>query len=128
MATFTESQQNKLKILLGYASVPHLLTGELQDDRPQEMLDQALLILDELTRPANDAIGDQGGIDAKLSAATSDSMASSVGNLRLNYSRHTNHLKSEGTRLLTELAMLLGVRLLYNKYAGGGSASKRSYW
>lgn len=128
MPTFTQPQQNKLKILLGYASVPHLLTTELQEDRSQEVIDHVLQLLDELTRPANESIGDQGGIDAKLSAATGDSMARQVGSLRLNYSQHTAHLKSEGTRLLNELAAVLGVRMVYNKYGGGASASKRSYW
>lgn len=128
MPSLTESQQNKVKILLGYASTPHILTTELQENKPQEVIDQVLAIVDDLTRPANEALGDVGGIDAQLKSARSDSMAKGVGSLRLSYPQHVAHLKSEGTRLLSELSMLLGVRLLYNKYSGGSKTAQVRYW
>ena len=116
MAIFTSEQQDALKLALGYASVPNVLTTELMHDRSQVFLDRALALLDELS-----------AIDAQLAAARSDSMAKAVGQLSLSYSQHVAHLKSEGTRSLHELSSILGVGVAYNKYSSS-SISSRSYW
>lgn len=128
MPNFTQPQQDKLRVVLGYGSLSNILVTELQEVRSQAVIDHSLELLDDLTRPANEALGDSGGVDAKLKAAQSDSMAQTVGNLRLSYPRHVAHLKSEGSRALKELAHMLGIALAYNKYSGGGSVSKVSYW
>ncbi len=127
MPTFTADQQAKLRLVLGYASKSSLLTNDFQESRTQAVIDRALAIVDELTRPANPATEDQGGIDAKLSAATSDSMAMQVGDLKLSYVQHVAHLNFEGSRLLCELGQILGIEPIYNKYKTTGKARK-SYW
>jgi hypothetical protein len=119
MPNFTSNQQDQLRIVLGYGSVPHLLTAELQEPRTQALINEAERILAELIDPET-------GIDAKLKAARDDSMASAVGDLKLSYSRHIRHLRGDGSKLLEELGALLGVAVVRNKYAGG--VSSRSYW
>lgn len=128
MPNFTSLQQDQLRVVLGYGSLGNILTTELQEARSQSVIDRALEILDELSRPANSVTGDQGGIDAQLRAARGDSMAQTVGNLKLSYGQHVGHLKSDGSSLLKELANLLGVNLAYNKYRPGSSVSTQSYW
>lgn len=121
MPNFTARQQEELRVILGYASTPHLLTTELSESRQQAVIDQAIALMAELSDPST-------GVDAQLKAARSDSMATAVGQLHLSYSQHVTHLKSEGSRLLKELSFVLGVKLVYNKYAIGQSKSTRSYW
>ncbi|MBE9178679.1 hypothetical protein IQ268_08915 [Oculatella sp. LEGE 06141] len=116
MATFTPDQIDTLKIVLGYASMPNLLTTELSEARSPAIIDRAIALLDEL-----------GEIDGQLSAARQDSMAKQVGQLSLSYSQHVSHLKSEGSRLMKELSHLLGISIAYNKY-GGRSISVANYW
>jgi hypothetical protein len=116
MATFDIEQHATLRIVLGYASVPMLLTTQLVDDRAQATIDRAIALVDELT-----------DIDTKLTAARADSMAVGVGKLQLSYSQHVRHLKSEGDRLLHELEALLGIEVIYNKYKGAGLTTK-AYW
>lgn len=117
MATFSPDQQDQLKAILGYASIPHLLTNELSEQRSQYVIDQAANLLDEMTE-----------IDRQLKAARADSMAKGVGRMRLSYSQHVAHLKSEGSRLLQELGQMLGIEILYNKYSKGQSSYTKSYW
>jgi GTP:adenosylcobinamide-phosphate guanylyltransferase len=116
MATFTSSQKSQLKLVLGYASSPNLLTTELDEDREQVFIDKAIAILADLA-----------SIDQQLIDARSDSMAKNVGSLRLSYTQHVAHLKSEGTRALTELSNVLGISIVHNKYRGA-SVSTVSYW
>lgn len=130
MPTLTQPQIDQVVLTLGYSSISKVVElSQLNETYSQVTIDQVLLLLDDLTRPANATTGDQGGIDAKLKAATADSMAVGVGQLNLNYPQHIAHLKSEGSRSLRELSNILGVSVAYNKYAGGSStASMRSYW
>jgi hypothetical protein len=117
MALFDAEQQDTLKLVLGYASVPNLLTTQLADARSQVTLDYALSLVDQLA-----------AIDTKLSEATADSMAVGVGKLSLSYRQHVAHLKSEGNRLLLELGTVLGIQVFYNKYRSSTSLATRSYW
>jgi hypothetical protein len=116
MANFDSEQIDTLKIVLGYTSVPMLLTTQLTEPRAQATIDRAIALVDELT-----------DIDTKLTAARADSMAVGVGKLQLSYSQHIRHLKSEGDRLLHELEALLGIEVIYNKYKGAGLTTK-AYW
>lgn len=117
MATFTSDQQDQLRAMLGYAAASSLLVNELQEERSTYVINRAIDLVDELA-----------AIDAQLTAARQDSMARSVGRLRLSYTQHVAHLKGEGSRLLEELSQMLGISILYNKYTKGQPISIRSYW
>ena len=119
MPTLTESEQNTVKILLGYSAEPNILTTELSEPHSAEKIALIQSIIAELTDPTT-------GIDGQLKAARTDSMAMAVGNLRLSYSQHVAHLKSEGTRYLQELSNVLGVPILFNKYRTKKSMVR--YW
>lgn len=116
MPTFTQDQQDQLRAVLGYASASSILTTELPQERSQPVIDRAIAILAELA-----------DIDQKLVEARADSMAKEVGQLKLSYSQHVRHLKSEGNRTLKELSNLLGIEVVYSKY-GGSCSTMRSYW
>ena len=122
MPALTEQEQNQIKALLGYAAAPNLLVNELREEEPEETLVQVREILVNLL--SKDAASP--GIDLQLMNARSDSMAMGVGNLKLSYSQHVAHLKSEGSRYLQELSNLLGVEIIYDKYRP--RRVKISYW
>lgn len=122
MPVLTQQEQNQVKALLGYAAAPNLLVNELREDEPEETLIQVREILSNLL--SKDAASP--GIDLQLANARSDSMAQGVGNLKLSYSQHVKHLKSEGSRYLQELSNLLGVEVIYDKYRP--RKVKISYW
>lgn len=117
MPTFTPDQQDQIKDVLGYTSIPHVLTNELNEQRSTYVISKAIALMAELET-----------IDTQLTAARADSMARGVGQLRLSYAQHVAHLKSEGSRILKELAQKLGIEILFNKYTQGQSPSTKSYW
>jgi hypothetical protein len=68
-------------------------------------IDQCLLALDK--------------VDIGLSGVVTDGMAEQVGDLRLNYSKHTALLRQEGSRLLNMIASLSGIPVLYDRFKAG---------
>jgi hypothetical protein len=120
MPVFTESQKLEIKIALGWTANAQLVDQKLAEQWPQPVINRAIALLNELTGEL--------GIDAKLIATRSDSMATSVGQLQLSYAQHVAHLRSDGSRMLTELAHLLSMSVQYNRYSTRRSPSTRSYW
>lgn len=57
-------------------------------------------------------------IDQNIEQNTQDSMATKVGNITVDYVRNLQILKSEGSRLLSELSQLAGFPIAYDKYLG----------
>ena len=115
MAALTQSQKDQIEMILGYASAPNILTTELDDDYNDAVSDRVAAILTQLAT-----------IDTQLQDARTDSMAMAVGNLKLSYSQHVAHLKSEGSRHLKELSNLVGVAIVFDKYKQ--KRSQVSYW
>jgi hypothetical protein len=62
-------------------------------------------------------------IDVALEEAAKNSVAEGVGDLRLNYTKHLQTLKSEGSRLLREISALSGIPLKYDRYRTGSQAT-----
>ena len=55
-------------------------------------------------------------IDTALREARLNSVAEMVGDMKLNYGAHMTFLRSEGSRLLKEIANLAGIPLAYDRY------------
>lgn len=115
MPTFTPSQQERLKLLLGYASISNTLTTELSEERSQPVYDRTLEIIEELAE-----------IDQNLRASRPDTMARQVGQMAVSYPQHVAMQKNAGQGLLVELGDLLGIEVISRKYRR--SRSVVSYW
>ena len=55
-------------------------------------------------------------VDTQLTAARSDSMATKVGEINVNYGGHVTHLLKEGSRILEQLAVLTSTYQYFDKY------------
>lgn len=115
MANFTSTQVEKLEMTLGYnAPISSVVHTQLSTNFPQVVYDRALAILDDLD-----------AVNAKLKEATDTSYVLESRGAKLSYAQHVRHLKSEGSRLLRELAHILSVDFVFNPYS---STSSKSYW
>lgn len=92
-------------------------------------------VLDTMrTAKANDILLQLQAIDQAIAAATLDSMAVEVGSLKVDYARHLSLLKTEGSRLLKDLANVSGLSVAYDRFSGGAAGvsstpvSWVSYW
>ena len=95
-----------IAVALGYPDAPQVIMTVIEsDNKVTAAIDRSSDLMDELA-----------AIDLKLIASTQDSMAVDVGELTLSYGQHVRHLKSEGNRLLNELANLVGVSIHSNRY------------
>lgn len=95
-----------------------VIRRHLENEFADVLIDRSIEILEELVE-----------IDNKLKAATQDSFATEVRNVKLNYAFHISHLKSTGTALLEELSNLTDVPLKKNKYFPQSlNRSYVSYW
>ena len=65
-------------------------------------------------------------IDNQLREVRKESMTIKVDDISVNYNLHVNHLKSEGSRLLRELAFSVNVPLVLNRSTGGKYSSRYS--
>lgn len=119
MPAITRSVAESIAVALGYPDAPAFTMSVIQaDNKVSAIVLRVGDLLDELE-----------AIDLKLTAATQDSMAVDVGELKLSYLQHVKHLKSEGSRLLNELAIAVGVPVEYNKYRPSQkSRSPGVYW
>ncbi|BAY23721.1 hypothetical protein NIES2100_35130 [Calothrix sp. NIES-2100] len=107
MANFTTTQVEKLEMVLGYnAPIASVVHSQLSTNFPQVVYDRALVILDDLD-----------AINAKLKEAMDTSYVTESRSTKLSYAQHVRHLKSEGSRLLRELAHILCVAVEYNPYS-----------
>lgn len=104
---------------LGYPDAPQFTMNTIQNENK----------MSAIVLRVGDLLDELESIDLKLTAATQDSMAVDVGELSLNYVQHVKHLKSEGSRLLNELAIAVGVPVQYNRYRPSQkSRSPGVYW
>jgi hypothetical protein len=126
MNIFSPTEIDTILMILGYGanlkkvtdSEVAVIRRHLENEFADVLVDRALEILTELV-----------DIDTKLKAATQDSYATEVRNVKLNYAFHINHLKSNATALLEELSNLTDVPLKKNKYFPKSlSSSYISYW
>lgn len=119
MPALTLSVAESVAAALGYPDAPPFTMSVIRsDDKVAAIVSRVSAILNELS-----------AIDLKLVAATQDSMAVDVGELKLSYAQHVKHLKSEGSRLLNELAIAVGVPVEYNRYRPSlKSRSPGVYW
>jgi hypothetical protein len=106
MPSIDRATAESIAVALGYPDAPQFTMSVIQSgDKVNAVILRVRDLLDALDE-----------IDLKMSAATQDSMAVQVGELTLSYAQHVNHLKSEGSRLLNELAVAAGVPIEYNRY------------
>lgn len=106
MPAITRSVAESIAVALGYPDAPKFTMSVIQDENK----------VDAIVLRVGDLLEEIEAIDLKLTAATQDSMAVEIGELKLSYLQHVKHLKSEGSRLLNELAIAVGVPVQYNKY------------
>ncbi|MEH1858036.1 MAG: hypothetical protein V7L21_08545 [Nostoc sp.] len=118
MTQFTTVQAEEFERILGYFEFSSLIRTELTSNYSDTVIDRTLSILDELA-----------GIDNLLKESLETSFVQESRGSKLSYSSHVAHLKSEGTRLLTELGQLLRVGVNYNKYSPNKKRnSTAAYW
>jgi hypothetical protein len=117
MAQFDPDTIDEILRVLGYQEpYERILKSTLVEQNFAEtVIDRAEVILPQLAK-----------IDQQLFNSLEDTMAIDVGELRLNYPQHYAMLRRQARSLLAELAHLVGMAVIYNKY-GNGSASV-SYW
>lgn len=108
-----------IAVALGYPDAPPFTMSVIQSDNK----------VSAIVLRVGDLLDELEAIDLKLTAATQDSMAVDVGELKLAYPQHVKHLKSEGSRLLNELSIAVGVPVQYNRYRPSQkSATTGAYW
>ena len=118
MATFTSTQVDKLTTLLGYGSVPITIKWQLQSDFNSDAIATVTQLLQTLA-----------DIDAKLTDALGKSRIMEADSIKLNPAANVRHLKSEGSRILSTIAAIVGVCVIHDKYRSVNRTSiKKSYW
>ncbi|MEA5603705.1 hypothetical protein [Nostoc sp. UHCC 0252] len=117
MAQFTTVQAEEFERILGFFEFSSLIRNELTSNYSDTVVDRTLSILDELV-----------SIDNLLKESLETSFVKESRGSKLSYSSHVAHLKSEGTRLLTELGQLLRVGVNYNKYSPNNKRSQVHYY
>lgn len=125
----TQEQKEKFLYKLGYNQDSS--TNTLTDlDRDYWMIS---------VNRMEEIVNELDSVDLLLVEARSDSMAVKADTTELDFAQHIQHLEHDGSKLLRELASLLGIYINYNKYSGrggdtenntGGSSSMvfNSYW
>lgn len=68
-------------------------------------------------------VAELNSIDLLLVNTRTDSMATRLDTVEVDFVQHINHLNITGSSLLKELSNLVGVPIFYNKYTGTSSAS-----
>lgn len=112
----TQEEKNKALALLGYNTFVDIVTMQLERAFTVESLDIVRDLFDQLEE-----------IDLLLREARKDSMALTTGEVKLSWGLHLTHLKSEGSRILSQMSTLLQVPLVYNKYKRSSSICISSY-
>lgn len=115
MAQFTLSQIETFERLLGYSIFSDVVRNQLTSDYTQTVVDRALEIITELEN-----------VDLLLKEARETSYVTESRGAKLSYSQHVNHIKSEGSRLLQELAYILKIDVIFNRYLN--KKKPISYW
>lgn len=74
-------------------------------------------------------------IDGQIDTGLTDSMAVTVGELSVDFGRHIQLLKQEGSRILKQIAAMSGIPINYDRYLGRSPdqattspMSIKSYW
>lgn len=109
MPHLSQVQIEKIRYHCGYREIEQMASTPLTEEFSAEEVTQVQRLIDELA-----------DVDKALTAARTDSMAIAVGNLKVDYRQHVQHLKDEGTRVLEELAHLTDIHLHRNKYKSSG--------
>nr|WP_322719582.1 hypothetical protein [Nostoc sp. ChiQUE02]MDZ8232618.1 hypothetical protein [Nostoc sp. ChiQUE02] len=118
MTQFTIPQIEEFERILGFFVFDTTVRNGLTSEYSDTTIDRTLTILDELV-----------SIDNLLKESLETSFVKESRGSKLSYSSHVAHLKSEGTRLLTELGQLLRVGVNYNKYSPNKKRnSTAAYW
>lgn len=115
MAQLTVEQVEKVERLCGFSIFSSVVRNQLTTDYTQTVVDRVLEIFTELDN-----------IDALLRDAQSTSFVVESRGAKLSYLSHVKHLKLEGSNLLKELAYILNIEVIYNKYSP--KKSTVSYW
>ncbi len=117
MTQFTIPQIEEFERTLGFFVFDTTVRNSLTSQYSDTVIDRALTIVDELA-----------SIDNLLKESLETSFVRESRGSKLSYSSHVAHLKSEGTRLLTELGQLLVVGVNYNKYLPNSRHNTIAYW
>ncbi|MEH1966750.1 hypothetical protein [Nostoc sp.] len=117
MTQFTIPQIEEFERILGFFVFDTTVRNSLTSQYSDTVMDRTLTILDELV-----------SVDNLLKESLESSFVMESRGSKLSYSSHVAHLKSEGTRLLTELGQLLVVGVNYNKYSPNSRRNTIAYW
>lgn len=104
----SQPQIEKIRYHCGYRSREQMAQTPLTEPFSDEEGVQIQRLIDELD-----------AIDLALAQARSDSMATKIDTIDIDFPQHIRHLMTEGARLVAELAHLVDIRVHRNKYGGG---------
>lgn len=113
----TQLQKDQVEFLLGYVNFPHLVSQRLAEPYKQVKVDRLDAIVIELA-----------DIDTQLRDLRPDSLAIEVQGMKLNFNQQRAILKQDGSQLLRELAQLMAISIVYNKYASSSACQSPHYW
>lgn len=118
MNQFTQAEIELIERVTGHSIYTDVIREQLSSEYTETVIETAKTILADLSN-----------IDLLIKDALSYSFVLENRQSKLSYSNHIKHLKSEGTRLLNELAHILKISVNYNKYTGTSyNRNTVSYW
>ncbi|HEY9629367.1 MAG TPA: hypothetical protein V6C84_18850 [Coleofasciculaceae cyanobacterium] len=117
MTLLTQTQIDKIQVLAGYSAYPILVVQQLAGPYVQVAVDRVDAIILELA-----------DIDTQLRDLRPDSLAIEVQGMKLNFNQQRAILKQDGSQLLKELAQLMAISIVYNKYASSSACQSPHYW
>jgi len=115
MEEFYNTEVDRLIVLLGYSAEPVLIRSWIDRDFEGAVVSIVRQRLETLEK-----------IDGLLLAELGKPVISEVDGIALAPGGKIRSIRAEGSRILNEIAAMLGVRILYNKY-GMNNLSIRSY-
>jgi hypothetical protein len=110
MPTLSLEQIEKVELLTGHSTFVELVRRQLESEISSPVLARVEVILSRLDE-----------IDLMLVEAIGTSFVTEAAGSKLDYGKHQQDVKSEGTRLLKELCHYLNIELRFNKYRPNSS-------
>ncbi len=123
MATFTDTQKTSIRAYLGYANLDALGQNTLSVTSLNDRLnfDYSSSFISHV----NQVLFDLASVDTEKRNSLSKTHLVKADVIEFNYGQKMKTLDQLGSQYVKDLASLIGVPILYNKYSGGGS--KTSY-
>lgn len=125
MALFSATQRAKIIRFLGYSNQNSLGSNMHSIDVLRERLDATYTV--EFIAEVQKVIAGIEVVDQQILDSLANSRILQADVITFNYGAQSNLLLQQGMSFVKELASLLGVDILFNKFSGSSKTSYRSY-